>query len=84
MLVIQGIRVSAQIDQQPGDCKPVLGDSEQQWRTSPRVPSLKISSSPNGQRGCGCVTALGGSQQAPVGPLLRRLVRLQRRTQHLC
>ena len=34
VLVIQRIRVCAQIDQQPGDREPVLGDGEQQRRTS--------------------------------------------------
>ena len=57
MLIIERIRIGAQVDQQPGDHEPIFRHGEQERRTASRVAGFQVRTRANSERrGCRVTT----------------------------
>jgi hypothetical protein len=58
VLIIERIRTGAHVNEQSGDCEPILRHSEQERRTASLIARFQICPRPNSECCGGRVTAL--------------------------
>ena len=67
MLVVEGVRVGSEGDEDPRDVGAVVAHGQQQGSTPVVTDRLQVGAGAQGQRGAVRVAGARGGEQAPVG-----------------